>query len=1072
MTSVARSGRIASRTASVPVELIEQIRRGNGLVFVGECITCVGGQGSELESWAAELSRRSGLNEPPGASAAAFHTVSQLYEDSHGRQALVQFVRDELDQVGDTPREVHRLLAALRECRVFVTTCLDRRLEQALTDAGRPPVVLVRNFDVAFTDEQRTQVYRIRGTPEQADSLVLTEDDCDQFFDDEDSISVVLQGYLARCTILFLGYDLADPNFKRLYRRVTANLDGLARRAYLFGSGGTQAVNGWCKRHGIEVIETECEPTLRELVAQLAARRMPPSPQPADGAVQQSSTAPLAVRPYKLLDYFGPDDTSIYFARERESLLLASLIHGHRLTVLYGASGTGKTSLLLAGVLPRLEATEPGYLVIYIRLLESPGEAIRRQVRRKLAGHDLPDHASLVEFLDKAVARLGHPLVLLLDQFEEFFMRLGDAERVLFVRELGQLNDTRDLAVKVVICLREDWLAHMNEVRERIPEVFNVDMRLLPLTPEQARRAIIEPLDRIGMDYAPEVVDRLLVDLCQAHSDAEEGGDHLLMPPHLQLVCDALYEQVRTQDRVRIEMSDYAAVGEVNGVLANYVEDALRKHPAAQRAMARELLIALVSSQSTRYLADIAVAATESGTDPATAKEILERLVDQRLVRELDEHQFELAHDSLAATIASWIDDARRQRKQVQEMVRRQEREWRQNAAFILGRGRFDRVNMLRDELNLTHEETVFVLRAALLYEIDVAAWLMSVGEQALQIAALLEALHDQVAPIRRGAAFHLGAYTHDERAAHALPQAALSDPDAGVRQAAAIATGRVGLPEGIAILVAATEDQVRRTTALEALARAVDAAPELLAFVPVDLRRHLIIRLGRIRMRRHRPQIIGLAAAGAIGGAIGIGPSMAVLLVAGSLRTFLSQNAPVALLIQALVFTALFGALIGAGIGYCAATGSTIAFRLPRLGTALGIMFGGAAGFALLFGTLAAAAPPSLAALVLLVAGTALFGAAVGIGAALPSLLRWPWWSGIISGALLGTAGVGACGLAGSPLFRLGDKPLVPAPLVLLAGAWMGLWIAFFIQRREHRMPYLAKVLPAGPEAMPPDLQ
>jgi hypothetical protein len=1057
--------------ASVPLELVEQIRRGNGLVFVGESIASSGGQGSELGEWTAELGHRCGLAEPAGTTATAFHTVSQLYEDTHGRQALVQFVRDEVDQAGSTPREVHRLLASLRECRVFVTTCLDRRLEQALADAGRPPVILVRNLDVAFADEQRTQVYRIRGTPEQADSLVLTEDDCDQFFDDENSISVVLQGYLARCTILFLGYDLADPSFKRLYRRVTANLDGLARRAYLFGNAGAPAVNGWCKRHGIDVIETECEPALRELVAQVAARRTRPRPEPPDGAAEQRSAPQIVVRPYKLLDYFGPDDTSIYFARERESLLLASLIHGHRLTVLYGGSGTGKTSLLLAGVMPRLEATEPGYLVIYVRLLESPGEAIRRQVRRKLGDHDLHDQASLVEFLDRAVALLSHPLVLLLDQFEEFFMRLSDAERMQFIRELGQLNDARDLAVKTVICLREDWLAYMNEVRERIPEVFNVDLRLLPLTPEQARRAIVEPVTRVGMEYSPEVVDRLLLDLCQAHSGAAEGGESSLMPPHLQLVCDALYEHARTQDRVRIEMSDYVAVGEVNGVLANYVEDALRKHPAAQRALARELLVAMVSSQSTRSLADVPTAAAEIGADTATVTEILERLVDQRLVRELDDRQFELAHDSLAVTIAAWIDDARRQRKQVQEMVRRQEREWRQNPAYILGRGRFDRVNLLRDDLNLAQGETVFVLRAALLYDIDVAAWLARLGDPSLQTAALLEALQDPVALIRRGAATHLGAHKHDEQAAQALAQTALSDADPDVRQAAAFAAGRVGLSRGIDIFVAAAADGAHRTAAFEALARAVDAAPEMLAFVPVNLRRHLITRLGRIRMHRHRREITGLAAAGAIGGAIGIGAGMAVLMVVGSLPTYRADGIdPSIVVIGALVF-AVFGAVIGAALGYCAAVGSTVAFRLPRLGTALGAVLGAALSFVVLISPFGPTDLGFAGAPLVLLAGTAFFGAAVGVGAVLPALLRWPWWSGVGSGAICGSLGIAVCGLAGYPLFGLGAQDNVPAPLVLGAGAWMGLWIAFFVQRREHHVPYLARILPADPEAAPPGL-
>lgn len=1057
---------------TIPLELVEQIVRGNALIFVGECIGCGAGRHSELGEWACELSRRCGLPDPDAAHAdMVFPTISQLYEDMHGRHALVQFVRDQLQQAGDEPSEVHRLIAGLVECRILVTTCLDRRLERTLEEAGRPPVIMMHNHDVAFTDEQRTQLYRIRGAAEQPDSLVLTEDDCDRFFDDENSISVVLQGYLARSTILFFGYDLTDPSFKRLYRRITANLDGFARRAYLFGGVTSPAVISWCRRHDIQVVEAECEPVLRELLAQVAGRRTRQAP-PSNGGAKQRilEQAPLVVRPYKLLDYFGPDDLDIYFARERESLLLTSLIHGHRLTILYGASGTGKTSLLLAGVLPRLQATDPGYAVIYVRLLESPGEAIRRQVQRKLGDKVVPPNGSLVEFLDKAAAQLEHPMVLLLDQFEEFFMRLGDAARAQFIEDLGQLNDTRDVPVKTVICLREDWLAHLNEVRTRIPEVFNIDMRLLPLTLEQARRAIVEPVLRVGMVYAPEVVESLLVDLSQAHSGAADGAPSSLMPPHLQLVCDALYEHAGTQGRARIDMSDYTAVGEVSGVLTNYVEDALRKHPGAQRELARNLLIALVSSQSTRYVCDAATAAAEIGADQVAVMEVLDRMVDQRLVRELEEGRFELAHDSLAATIADWIDDAQRQRKQVQEMVRRQEREWRQNPAFILGSGRFARVNQLRDDLNLTPGETVFILRAALLYDTDVPAWLARLDDEHAQMAALLEALHDQVAPTRRGAAAHLGGYTND-RVAQGLAEAALTDPDTVVRQAAAQAVGRVGLPVGIVTLAAAASDDERRKTGTEALAYAVDAAPGMLTFVPRDLRWHLVERLARIRMRRHRPELLGLTIAGAIGGAIGIGFGIAALIVAKSPQTFGSSN-PIGFvpLIAVLVF-ALIGAVIGTSIGFGAAVGSTLAFRRPWLGTVLGAILGGGASFALLIAPFGFTPEASAGALFARLGGSALFGAAIGLGAVLPSLFRLPWWVGIFSGALGGAMGIAVGGLAGYPLFGMFAESGVPALLVLLAGAWIGLWAAFFIQRREHGVPYLARILPAMPSTTPPGL-
>ncbi len=88
--------------------------------------------------------------------------------------------------------------------------------------------------------------------------------------------------------------------------------------------------------------------------------------------------------PYKLLDYYEPADETIFFGREQESLLVSELIMAHHLVLLYGASGNGKTSLLLAGVTPRLQQPRGLYEVVYVRLFEQPEQAIRQTVQRRL----------------------------------------------------------------------------------------------------------------------------------------------------------------------------------------------------------------------------------------------------------------------------------------------------------------------------------------------------------------------------------------------------------------------------------------------------------------------------------------------------------------------------------------------------------------------------------------------------------------------------------------------------------------------------------------------------------------
>jgi hypothetical protein len=234
---------------SIPDDLLEQFERGNVLLFVGEQIA-PDAEGSTLaDRLTAQLSAQCGVAE----SRLSFPEAAQVYEDTHGRQALVQFIRDQVQVVGDTAQRSHRLIADLSNCDVLVTTGIDRRLEMAFGEAGRPLNVIIGNADVAFEDEHKARLYKLRGSIERVESLVLTESDHETFFEDQAGISVVLQGYLARKTILFVGCDLADPCFQQLYRKVTAPLDNYARRAYAFGPAPSSKVCRWGKRQGIQV---------------------------------------------------------------------------------------------------------------------------------------------------------------------------------------------------------------------------------------------------------------------------------------------------------------------------------------------------------------------------------------------------------------------------------------------------------------------------------------------------------------------------------------------------------------------------------------------------------------------------------------------------------------------------------------------------------------------------------------------------------------------------------------------------------------------------------------------------
>jgi len=623
----------------IPIELLEQLERGNVLLFVGEGIN-QGVLPSSAEL-AEELAAR--CDYPP-EEPLMLPRVAGYYEMTRDRHGLIRFLRDWLDDPALAPLRAHRLAVRLRP-PVIVTTCYDRLLEQALREAGIPYMPAVGNAEIAYAEERKVLLVWLWGVLDQPDSLVVTEDDRRLFLEGRANISDVLRAELARRTWLFVGFDVEDEWFRGFYDNVNRSLDRQNRRAYIFGATPGAYTRAWWETRNAEILSAEVESFLASLTDQLAARARPkPVPQP---TTTTAEPLPLPEEPYKALVAYEAHDRALFFGREREIEDLTALVHAHRLVLLYGASGVGKTSLLQAGVIPRLEEAGPGYTVVNVRALTDPADAVCTALRRELPAAELPaGDTSLVDFLTATVRAIDRPLVVVIDQFEEFFIRLSPEFRAEFIAELGALYEARELLVKVVLSLREDYLARVSEMEGRIPEIFQTKMRLLPLTREQAWEAIVCPMEALGYSYDPALVKRLLNDL-------EREG---VMPPQLQLVCNALFHRARAEGRKIITVTDYETLGGAQGVLRGYLDEELHRFPSEERVLARRVLEELVTAERTRKVEAHTQLLTTLGADETLLSTVLGKLVQARLLcsgkhKETSEIVYELTHDYLVGIV-------------------------------------------------------------------------------------------------------------------------------------------------------------------------------------------------------------------------------------------------------------------------------------------------------------------------------------------------------------------------------------------------------------------------------------
>ncbi|MBU1879709.1 MAG: SIR2 family protein, partial [Chloroflexi bacterium] len=689
------------------------------------------------------------------------------------------------------------------------------------------------------------------GTIEQGHTLVVTEDDYLAFSRRLPVLSAVLTAYFATRTLLFLCHDLEDAAFKQLYVQLVANLGEHARHAYAVLPGCTNyQVQYWAAK-GLQLIDADPEAFVEALGAIVPPVAVPAHP------VEKPTEAPLPKRPFKFLDYYDTADADIFFGRQHETRDLAQLALSHRLVVLTGASGTGKTSLVRAGVVPLLD--HQGCLTAVVRVGDDPVVAIIEGLRRMVPGLSLPANASLLQAVQAAEAQSERVLVIIIDQFEEFFVRLGQPTQERFIDALAACLAERDarLGTRFVLSLRSDFFVQLQALRSRIPGVFHNTYEVQRLTPQQARLTIAGPLQAVGLDVDPGLVDSIVTDLDL------EGID----PPQLQIVCDRLYQKAMDADSPVLTIDLYRRLGGAERILNDYLDNVLARLPQADQSLAREILKALVTSHDTKDRRTADDLAQSLAAPAADVTRVADDLVHARLLRRID-RAYELVHDYLVRRVREWLDQGDRQLKEVQEMLRREVDGWR-TRRLSLSRAELRLIATCseRDRLRPSADELALIAYSAVLHDMNADVWLARVSDPG---AVLLLLLGDEDPVARQRAAARLA--THSAPGVgDALVRLALTDPAPAVRQAAARSLGELNDGAGLARLVQAAHAAESRGPAVAALAQARDAGTRWAPGLDGMLRLRAQGQLALIRLERSRWRILYEAVGGALGGALGL---------------------------------------------------------------------------------------------------------------------------------------------------------------------------------------------------------
>src|SRR5215470_1813469 len=384
---------------------------------------------------------------------------------------------------------------------------------------------------------------------------------------------------------------------------------------------------------------------------------------------------------------FGDNELSrrTFFGREPASVALTDQILANRLVVVYAKSGLGKTSLLNAGVAPRLR--DAASLPLFVRVndiqhgpLYSVLEAMKGEAERQHVEYVPGDTSSLWSFFKTVEFWRGDLLltpVLILDQFEELFTLQSPEEREKFLSELGflirgipppsqpqeSLSDAPP-TIRVVLSLREDFLGLLEEASDRIPEIMDHRYRVAPLTREMAAKAITGPaaIDHSNMEtkafrLEPEFVTSILDYLTKSTAGAHGTATRYVEPFHLQLICQRIEKVAAVKQKLQsgeivLNFKDLGGEAALAETLESFYADAIRSLQGRHLRGAVRILCEqfLISPEGRR----LSVEERELRRQLKLPRETLVQLVERRLLRtdrRSDSTYYELSHDALVQPV-------------------------------------------------------------------------------------------------------------------------------------------------------------------------------------------------------------------------------------------------------------------------------------------------------------------------------------------------------------------------------------------------------------------------------------
>lgn len=400
--------------------------------------------------------------------------------------------------------------------------------------------------------------------------------------------------------------------------------------------------------------------------------------------------------PYVGLEPYAEAQSEYFFGRERERRIISSNLYATSLTVLYGASGTGKSSVLMAGVVPHLRL-QPRTTVVVFREWQTASflDALKTECLKAFetaqTEHSLESSLPLDELLGAISRELRSTVLIILDQFEEYFL-YHPLEDNTFEAEFARSVNRADGVAHFLVALREDQLSRLDRFRLRIPNVLGNTLSLKQLDLGAAEDAIRKPIvvynARFETDDSPITIEDDLVARLLADENMRTG--HVLFDeltgsgrtnvqqesprietPLMQLVMTRLWDEehdVRAREKesagknwvkrpLMLRFATLSRLGGVRRIVRTHLDDTMTTRLTDfERELSARMFQFLVTPHGAKiaHSTEDLIAFSETGS-PEVVRRLLETMETARILRRhFPPERYEIFHDVLAPAILDW----------------------------------------------------------------------------------------------------------------------------------------------------------------------------------------------------------------------------------------------------------------------------------------------------------------------------------------------------------------------------------------------------------------------------------